>query len=77
MNTIHVKSFNLDLIIDEQQRKKIVRIWREDQENFHNRCLKEIVEPSMGHINEVTKQENDARYITYAIEAALLKLNIK
>ena len=38
---------------------------------FNKRVVAQIVEPALPRINEVTGQENDARYWGYALEYAL------
>jgi len=47
------------------------------QTTFHRWLLKELVEPNMARINTATGQENDPRYIAYAIEYALMRENHK
>jgi hypothetical protein len=37
-------------------------------ESYNSRLIREILADKMKRVNEVTGQENDARYIAYAIE---------
>jgi len=39
----------------------------------NKRLVDEVVTPAMKHINEVTGQENDARYFAYALERYLAR----
>lgn len=58
-----------DLFTDEQIKKAIKIIKSESRP--HARLIDEIVTPNMERINEVTRQENHAGYIAYALEWAI------
>lgn len=61
---------------DEIERAK--KLYREASPGTFNRLVvKEIVEPAMDRINKVTGQENDARYIGYALENVLMQGGVK
>lgn len=55
---------------EELDRAATLRDSCEDHE-FASRCASEIVEPVLPRINRATGQENDARYLAYAILNAL------
>lgn len=40
---------------------------------FAERCAAEIIRPAIERINKVTGQENDAKYLAYCVEYALMK----
>jgi hypothetical protein len=65
--------FALGQLFSDDALNQAIRIWRDDRDNFHNRVLKEVVEPAMANINKVTGQENDPRFIAYALEYAFMK----
>ena len=53
-------------------KRKAVKIWLAcEGKERHDRLVNEVVGPAMKHINEITKQQNDANYIAYALENAL------
>lgn len=48
-----------------------------DPGTFARRCAEEIVAPILARINEKTGQENDARYLAYAIEYAMDQTRVR
>lgn len=62
------RTFMIGEIFTVEEIKKALAIWSTDRTNFHRRALAEIVEPAMDRINETTGQENDARYLAYALQ---------
>lgn len=59
-------------LFTEEELKAALKLYRKYQHGeFHERIVKEIVEPALPRINQVTGQENDARYWGYALEYAL------
>jgi len=73
-----VPMVNLAMIFSREEISGIERLWVQcNQEGkylqFHANCLKIFVEPAMERINKITGQENDADYIAYAIEFALMQ----
>jgi hypothetical protein len=63
-----MKKFSLSDILTDPEIETCLRMYRDNRSTFHERCLNEIVRPNMERINKALGQENDARYITYAIE---------
>lgn len=43
---------------------------------LHQHLLREVIEPALPRINQVTGQENDARYWAYALEHALCQAQL-
>lgn len=52
-----------------------IRLWRADREHFHRNVIAQVLAPAMEAINRKLKQENDARYLAYVIEFALMELH--
>jgi hypothetical protein len=66
--------FRLSQILSEhelQQAQRFVLEASSEGESAHDRITAEIIEPNLARINEATGQENDARYLGYAIEFVL------
>lgn len=55
--------------------KRCLHIWNEDRAHFHRRVLDEVVLGVMPRINKKLGQENDADYIAYTLEFALMTLD--
>lgn len=45
---------------------------QESDESFNVRVVRELIEPNMARINAATGQENDARFVGYAVEYCLM-----
>lgn len=43
----------------------------EDGESLHKKILRRVIDPNIAEINRKLGQENDPRYLAYAIEAVL------
>jgi len=52
--------------------RRAVDIFEADDGKFHERLLHEIVEPVMPRIAETTGQENNANYMAYVLEYAVV-----
>lgn len=46
---------------------------RESQKDFIDQVVETVVKPALPRINRLTNQENDARYLAYALEYAIVK----
>lgn len=64
------RSFPMSDLFTDAQLKRAMRIVH-GSATPNAQLIDEIVTPRMGHINRVTGQQNDARYIAYALEAAV------
>lgn len=70
MNPTSMKTFALGDLFTETELEEAHKIYLEGGgEHTLNYALTKFVEPRMEHINQVTGQENDARYIAYMLEA--------
>ena len=59
-------------IFTQSQKRRAVEIWLAcEGKERHDRLVDEVVGPAMKLINDITKQQNDANYIAYALENAL------
>lgn len=63
-------TLTLKQLFTDKELRRIEQLWAKSND-FHNDVLFEIVQPAMERINRITKQQNDARYLAYAIEATL------
>lgn len=59
-----------DFLTDDEIRRAL-KLYREDQPHFHERVLREIINPNMERINKALGQENDPTYLAYAVEFAI------
>lgn len=59
-----------DFLTDEEIHRA-QELYTKDRANFHDKVLKEIIEPNMGRINKALGQENSADYLAYAVEFVL------
>lgn len=66
-----MKTITVGQFLTDQEIAKAIKIFREDHSNFHERVRTEIIEPNIGRINAALGQDNDARYLTYAVEYAM------
>lgn len=68
------KTVALAEILSPSEIERAKELYREDSdESFNSRLVRELIEPNMARINAATGQENDARFIGYAIEYCLLQ----
>jgi hypothetical protein len=67
----------LDQVFTVIELNRALALYRECQRDtgkrFNTLCAEEIVSPVLDRINQTTGQENDANYLAYAIEFALIK----
>jgi hypothetical protein len=73
-----MKTRTLDQLFTAAELNKAIELYeqcRKTGERFNKRCAAEIVEPALARINKTTGQENDASYLAYGIEYALMKGN--
>lgn len=66
-----MKTMTLGSFLSDAEIATAVVIFKQDRNNFHARVLSEIIEPNMARINKSLGQENDARYLAYAVEHVL------
>lgn len=52
-----------------------VKMWRESKDNYASRIAATIITPNMARINASLGQENDAMYLGYMIEYAVMQLH--
>lgn len=65
-------TYTMDQLFTKRERQAIVQLWNTcPPREFHKQVLERIVTPALPRINAFTKQENDARYLAYAIEASI------
>lgn len=57
--------------LTDAQIKLAVKFWVEDRRTFVDRVTKEIIEPNLPEINRKLGQENNARFLAYAVEYVL------
>lgn len=62
------KTYQLGELFTVQELVQAQHIYDTDRPNFHRRVTDAIVTPALPRINEKTGQENDAGYLTYALE---------
>lgn len=66
-----MKNIKLTDILTHDELVKAVALYNTcDAPEFNRRLATEIIAPAMPRINQSTGQENDARYLAYAIEYA-------
>jgi hypothetical protein len=61
--------------LTESEIKTAIKWWRSDRSSFHKKCCEKIITPNMARINAALGQENDPRFLTYAVEYAMMKTN--
>lgn len=62
----------IDQIFTASEIKAAIKLYAECKPGeFNKRAVDEIVTPAMPRINKATGQENDPRYLGYALEYAL------
>ena len=53
--------------------KKAIKLYRIANGSFHQRCMDEIIKPVITRINKALGQENDPRWLAYAVEFFCMK----
>lgn len=71
-----LKTIALDDILTPSEIERARDIYRE-RERVNARLVAELVAPNMARINAALGQENDARFIAYAIEYCLLQESLR
>lgn len=66
-------SVTIDMILTDAEISRAVHIFKNDTNNFHRRCMEELVKPNMERINKSLGQENDPSYLAYMIEYAMIR----
>lgn len=56
------------------QASRLWRVCQRSKEPFAPRCEREIIRPVIARINESLGQENDPRFLAYAVEYVLGKI---
>jgi hypothetical protein len=67
-HTTSAKDFLTDAEI-----KKAIKLYRIANGSFHQRCMDEIIKPVITRINKALGQENDPRWLAYAVEFFCMK----
>lgn len=65
------KQFKIGQLFTKDAMKLAAAIFLDDKANFASRCVKEIIEPELARIDALTGQENDPRYLAYALAYVL------
>jgi hypothetical protein len=55
-----------------QEVKEAVRLYLEDKDKFHNKCVDEIIKPNIERICQGVQGDVDPDYLAYALEFALM-----
>src|ERR1044071_2345876 len=63
-----MREITLPDFLTEDEIRQCKNLWHSDRLHFHDRVLAEVVQPNMQRINKQLGQENDASYLSYAIE---------
>ena len=68
------KTVKLDAIMNKTEMKAAIKLYKTAEHGtFAERCAAEIIRPVLDRINKATGQENDAKYLAYCVEFAILK----
>lgn len=65
------KHISIADFLTQEETEKAVHIFASDRQNFHARCRDEIIKPVMARIDKSLGQQNDADYLSYAVEYVL------
>ncbi len=69
-----VKTLTVGQILTKEEMEQALKLYKEcETYNFASRCAKEIIAPVISRINRDSGQENDARYLAYCVEYAIMK----
>lgn len=70
------KMLPIGQILTTTEMKEALRLYKRCESHlFADRCAAEIISPVLERINKITGQENDARYLAYAVQHSILKSN--
>lgn len=75
-----MKTLTLNQILTDAEINQAIAKWRETYlmpRAFHSWTLARLIEPNMARINAALGQENDARFLAYAVEYAMMILDEK
>lgn len=61
-----------DFLTDEQIKQAISLYKTAPEGSFATRCAEEIIAPNLAEINAKLGQENDAKFLAYAVEYAFM-----
>lgn len=69
------KTLTLRDFLTPAQIRVVIRLWHTKTNSTAFRCLvvEQVLKPAMPLINEKLGQENDARYLAYAVEYAMMQ----
>ena len=68
------KTLPIGQILTQKEMKEAIKLYENcETGQFAERCAAEIIRPALDRIIEATGQENDAKYLAYTIEYALMK----
>lgn len=70
---VMTKTISVTDFLTAEEIDRAIRLYSETlgKNTFATRCAAEIIEPALPRINEKLGQENDAKYLAYAVEYAL------
>jgi hypothetical protein len=61
------KSVTIRDFLTDDQITSAIKIYEGDLDNFHKRCLDEVIKPNMEEINRKLAQINSPEYLAYVI----------
>lgn len=68
------KTLSIGQILTQKEMEKALKLYKEcETHQFASRCATEIIAPVISRINRDSGQENDARYLAYCIEYAIMR----
>lgn len=68
------KRISLHDFLTDVEIRKAMDLYQQDRDNFHRRCLEEIIKPNMDRINAALGQENDPGFLAYAVEYVMTQI---
>ena len=68
------KTVKLDAIMTKTEMRAAIKLYEIAEDGtFAERCAAEIIRPVLERINKATGQKNDAKYLAYCVEYAVMK----
>ena len=65
------KAIDVDFILTKEEKARAKELLRKTTENFNTIVVNEIIAPNINRINTAIGQENDPKYLGYAVEHSL------
>lgn len=64
--------------LTQEQAAKAIKLWAKHGSGkaFVDACVAEVIEPNLTQINAKLGQENNARYLAYAVEFAMIQASL-